>query len=100
MTQRILFTAVLALLSLVRPAAAADSRPFDYYMLVLSYAPDFCAQPTGNKDPRECGAGRRLGFIVHGLWPQDENGRGPQNCGNARPVSAAIIQATLQYIPV
>jgi ribonuclease T2 len=76
---------------------AAD---FDYYMLVLSYAPDFCAQAGGNKDPRECGPGRRLGFIVHGLWPQGETTRGPQNCGNASPVSAAIIQATLGYIPV
>ena len=102
MTQRILVMAVLAFVSLVRPAASAPAAEerFDYYLLVLSYAPDFCAQPTGNKDPRECGAGRRLGFIVHGLWPQAENGRGPENCGNARPVSAAIIQATLQYIPV
>ena len=41
-----------------KPASAAA---FDYYMLTLSYAPDFCAQPTGNKDPRECGAGRHIG---------------------------------------
>ena len=68
-------------------------------MLVLSYAPDFCDQPQGNKDYRECGAGRRTGFIVHGLWPQGETSRGPANCGPASPVSRAIIQATLQYIP-
>src|SRR6185369_17555924 len=51
------------------------SSAFDYYLLTLSYAPDFCAQPAGDKDPRECGQGRRAGFVVHGLWPQGENNR-------------------------
>lgn len=73
---------------------------FSYYMLVLSYAPDFCAEPGGNKDPRECDRARKLGFIVHGLWPQGENSRGPENCGGARPVSQSIVQATLNYIPI
>ena len=72
---------------------------FDYYLLTLSYAPDFCAQPSGNKDPRECGSGRHIGFVVHGLWPQGESGRGPENCGPARPVSRDIIRVTLNYIP-
>ena len=79
-----------------KPAAAPQ---FSYYMLVLSYAPDFCAQPQGQKDPRECGAGRHIGFIVHGLWPQGEAGRGPESCGHVSPVSQAILQATLPYIP-
>jgi len=80
-----------------KPRAAAGD--FSYYMLVLSYAPDFCAEPGGNKDPRECGAGRKVGFIVHGLWPQGDTSRGPENCGGS-PVSQAVIQATLNYIPI
>jgi ribonuclease T2 len=72
---------------------------FDYYMLVLSYAPDFCAQPAGNKDPRECGDGRRVGFVVHGLWPQGETTRGPENCGSAGPVAPGTIQDMLHYFP-
>lgn len=78
---------------------ASSSGEFSYYLLVLSYAPDFCDQPQANKDPRECGAGRHVGFIVHGLWPQGETSRGPENCGPASPVSQAILQATLRYIP-
>jgi ribonuclease T2 len=78
---------------------AETGQDFSYYLLTLSYAPDFCDQPAGRKDPRECGAGRHVGFIVHGLWPQGENSRGPENCGPARPVSQAILQATLNYIP-
>jgi ribonuclease T2 len=76
-----------------------DQKEFAYYMLVLSYAPDFCAQPQGDKDPRECGKGRQVSFVVHGLWPQGETTRGPERCGSARPVSQAIVQATLKYIP-
>jgi ribonuclease T2 len=72
---------------------------FAYYLLSLSYAPDFCAQPAGNKDPRECGAGRHAGFVVHGLWPQGESGRGPEKCGTGSPVSADLIRVMLDYIP-
>ena len=79
--------------------SAEPKRRFSYYVLSLSYAPDFCAQPTSNKDPRECGTGRQVGFVVHGLWPQVEGGRGPENCGSASPVSQEIVRATLRYIP-
>jgi ribonuclease T2 len=79
------------------PLAAAD---FDYYLLTLSWAPDFCAQAKGGqKDPAECGTGRKVGFVVHGLWPQTNAGRGPESCGHASPVSAAIVQLMLNYIP-
>ncbi len=79
--------------------ATPNQSDFAYYLLALSYAPDFCDEPTGVKDPRECGKGRHIGFVVHGLWPQGENGRGPEKCGSASPVSQSIIQQTLKYIP-
>jgi ribonuclease T2 len=78
---------------------SAQAQNFSYYLLTLSWAPDFCALPGGNKDPRECGAGRHIGFVVHGLWPQAEQGRGPENCGPAVPVSQDIIRVMLNYIP-
>jgi len=101
--------AVIALISLSvtltlqahprRKKPPKNGAAFSYYVLVLSYAPDFCAQPSGDKDARECGAGRHVGFVVHGLWPQGETTRGPENCGSASPVSQDIIAATLSYIP-
>jgi ribonuclease T2 len=96
--------AVFLALCLTIPASAQRqpaSTPgdFSYYMLVLSYAPDFCAQPQGQKDARECGAGRHVGFVVHGLWPQGETSRGPERCGPARPVARATVQAMLSYFP-
>ena len=82
-----------------RRTRRSSEAAFSYYLLSLSYAPDFCAQPAGSKDPRECGAGRHIGFVVHGLWPQVEGGRGPENCGAVRPVAQDIVRATLRYIP-
>ncbi|PWU07803.1 MAG: ribonuclease T [Terriglobia bacterium] len=76
-----------------------QASQFSYYLLVLSDAPDFCDQHPGNQDPRECGVGRHIGFVVHGLWPQGENSRGPENCGPASPVPPAVVQATLGYVP-
>ena len=82
-----------------KPPKNKKQPSFDYYMLVLSYAPDFCAQPAGDKDPRECGDGRQVGFVVHGLWPQGETTRGPENCGSASSIPDSIIQDMLHYFP-
>ena len=78
--------------------SARSGNGFDFYLFSLSYAPDFCDQPGGRKDPRECGPGRKIGFVVHGLWPNAETGRGPENCGGS-PVKASIVQQMLAYIP-
>jgi ribonuclease T2 len=106
MPRRAFLFAILCLLAVNAGHARSHRRPrsnreraFDYYLLALSYAPDFCAQPTGNKDLRECGAGRHVGFVVHGLWPQSEGGRGPERCEPASPVSEELLRVTLNYIP-
>ena len=48
---------------------------------------------------RECGSGRRVGFVVHGLWPQQDNGGHPSECAPARPVAQSIVQRMLAFIP-
>jgi ribonuclease T2 len=98
-TLRIVVALLLALPACAQRRSETGPGDFSYYMLVLSYAPDFCAQPQGEKDPRECGAGRHVGFVVHGLWPQGENSRGPERCGPVRPVAQATVQAMLSYFP-
>jgi ribonuclease T2 len=48
---------------------------FDYYVLALSWSPEFChSRPSAP----ECASGT-FGFVVHGLWPQYEDGY-PENC--------------------
>ena len=92
------FSALLFLF-LALAAGEAQAGGFDYYLLSLSYAPDFCAQPGGDKAPRECGAGRHVGFVVHGLWPQPTAGRGPSRCAPAQPVGEQLVRVMLRYFP-
>ena len=37
--------------------------------------------------------------MVHGLWPQADSTRGPENCGHASPVAGSLVQLMLNYIP-
>ena len=56
----------------------AKPNTFDYFLLTLSWQPQYCAT-----HPNGAGCGKRLGFIVHGLWPEDNNGDYPACCSNA-----------------
>ena len=57
----------------IEPAAA--TQPFDYYLLNLSWSPEFC-----HSHPNATECGQRPAFVLHGLWPQNTNGGYPQNC--------------------
>lgn len=73
--------ALLAALLLPGPGHAQDvAGRFDYYLLSLSWSPSWC-QAEGEADG-QCASGRRIGFVVHGLWPQYERGW-PQDCRSA-----------------
>ena len=93
-------TALVAAMSLTAARKKKAAAPvFRYYLLTLSWAPDFCAQAGKNSNPAECGTGKKIGFMVHGLWPQGDSGRGPENCGPASPVASNLVQLMLNYIP-
>ena len=53
-------------------------QDFDYFVLALSWSPDYCAT-EGDDDTQQCSLGKKLGFVLHGLWPQFEKGY-PSNC--------------------
>jgi ribonuclease T2 len=79
--------------------AAAQAPPFDYYVLALSYAPDFCAQSGAARSARECGPGRRAAFVVHGLWPEREHQTAPEYCGGGSPLAHPLVRLMLDYFP-
>ena len=54
---------------------------FDFYVLSLSWSPDYCAL-NGDTDPQQCSLGKKLGFVLHGLWPQYTTGY-PSDCATA-----------------
>jgi ribonuclease T2 len=64
-----------------QPARANEAGKFDYYALVLSWSPSYCAGLVKNDYDPQCNArsGRKFAFVVHGLWPQLTNGY-PESC--------------------
>ena len=65
-----------------RQHATGQPGAFDYYVLALSWSPEFChSHPT----KAECASGK-FGFVVHGLWPQYAE-RYPENCSTAPGLS-------------
>ena len=57
------------------PGQAADKAGvFDYYLLALSWNAAWCAQEGDARGAAQCSPGAGTGFILHGLWPQFEDG--------------------------
>jgi ribonuclease T2 len=82
-------------------AFAADraniAGQFDYYVMSLSWSPEYCAS-SSDPDSTQCGE-RRYSLVVHGLWPQYENGGFPADCSAERAVPTAIIDSMLDIMP-
>jgi ribonuclease T2 len=97
-----------ALFGMHGPSAAQDRRQgepgqFDYYLLVLSWSPSFCAD-SAERDPSraarnpQCGP-RPFSFVVHGLWPQYEQGF-PEFCQVPAPrLNRNIVSEMLDLMP-
>jgi ribonuclease T2 len=82
---RMICGAVLLFASCLTSSVTTAQQPsepgvFDYYLLNLSWEPEFCHSQR-NADSQECQTGGR-GFIVHGLWPQFTRGY-PERCSHA-----------------
>ena len=75
--------------------SAGAPGDFAYYVLSLSWSPAFCLTSPG---AAECNGPRRYGFIVHGLWPQDEQGW-PEHCDVHRPVPDDVVQGIADLMP-
>jgi ribonuclease T2 len=74
---------LMVFLSVCPPSAPAmpSNTPgnFDFYLLTLSWTPEFCAENPSNS---EC-ASPESAVMVHGLWPEWKNGKWPQFCSHA-----------------
>jgi ribonuclease T2 len=91
---------LLLVLMMVLPAVRSHAQQvsatpgqFDFYLLNLSWSPEFChnvevlplSERAGRRERRlqdaasECGTPH--GFVLHGLWPQNFSGTWPGNCG-------------------
>ena len=87
-------------------ALAEDRRQnapgaFDFYVLALSWSPTYCegVKERGNARPDpQCG-GKPFAFVVHGLWPQYEQGF-PSYCQvPAQRLDRATVGSALDLMP-
>ncbi|BCJ90139.1 ribonuclease [Terrihabitans soli] len=85
-----------AWLFLCSPSLARD---FDFYVLSLSWSPSYCAAEGAQAEPAQCSGGRPYAFVVHGLWPQLENGF-PEFCDPSPEwVPNNVVNSMLDLMP-
>lgn len=71
---------IALLMTLALPAKAQHTTgEFDYYVLSLSWSPNWCANEGDARGSPQCDADADFGWVLHGLWPQYERGW-PADC--------------------
>lgn len=70
------FATLLTFISLAAPAVADGDKPgvFDYYVVALSWSPNWCLREGDARNSPQCVSGTGHGWILHGLWPQFHRG--------------------------
>lgn len=83
-----------------RAASVPQGAGFDFYVLSLSWSPTFCESGQARNGDPQCEKGNPRGFVVHGLWPQNESGY-PQFCQSSEPerVPASIGRDLAAFMP-
>ncbi|ASM73575.1 MULTISPECIES: ribonuclease T2 family protein [Roseobacteraceae] len=79
-------------LMMALPAWAGNDRggAFDYYVLSLSWSPNWCVLEGDARKSPQCDAHHDYGWILHGLWPQYHRGY-PSYCNTTeRPPSRGM----------
>ncbi len=90
---RKLFMAALAALAPLSAQAEGTASEFNYYVLALSWSPNWCAVEGDAKGSDQCDPRHDHGWILHGLWPQYHRGW-PDYCRTAEvPPSRAMTAA-------
>ncbi len=70
---------VLCAAALRADAAGERAGVFDYWVLSLSWSPNWCAATGDARGAAQCDPGRSAGWVLHGLWPQYASGY-PSDC--------------------
>lgn len=83
---------LLAGLAACKPSAAS----FDYWVLALSWSPEYCASRDADRGSVQCSNPHE--FIVHGLWPQFETGY-PEFCDTRERVDEGTAERLRPLVP-
>ena len=82
---------ILSLIFDVISVSAQNS--YDFFLLVMQYAPALCSDGTFKK----CPSNLLTNFTLHGLWPERSDGSYPQHCTNDKfdPSAVSSIESEL-----
>lgn len=87
----------LAALFLASPATAKNeiAGTYDYFVLSLSWSPNWCVLEGDARNSPQCDANH--GWIMHGLWPQFHRGY-PSYCRTIKPAPSRRMTADMADI--
>lgn len=96
------FLFLFAIVALAQDRRQNAPGAFDFYVLALSWSPSYCEAAQERAPHRapdhQCG-GRPFSFVVHGLWPQYEQGF-PAFCQVPAPrLDRNIVGVMLDLMP-
>ncbi len=88
----------------ISPPDGVRKLPAAYFLLSLSWSPQFCKTPAGQsaRNRFQCQE-NSFGMVVHGLWPQAAGVTGgngqPRNCELTTPIPQDILRKHLCTVP-
>ncbi len=90
---------LLAFITLTWASAAFSqtAEAFDYYVLSLSWSPNWCAIEGDARGSDQCDPRHDHGWILHGLWPQYDRGY-PEYCQTAKRAPSRRMTADMADI--
>lgn len=75
------------------------SQSFDYVVLALSWSPTYCASSAKRSKTAQCQNGTNRGFVVHGLWPQANDGSRLRCAPSMGAFSKALFERAVEIFP-
>jgi len=88
----------------IKPPDSVNKKPADYFMLSLSWSPQFCTTSAGKSAANafQCKE-NSFGMVVHGLWAQTagvtSGNNQPRNCKTTIPIVATTLRQHLCTVP-
>lgn len=92
-----LLRSALFLCAMAPQARADEPGRFDYYVLTLSWSPNWCAREGDARGADQCDPRHDHGWVLHGLWPQYDRGW-PEDCATDRPAPTRAQNAAMADI--